>query len=90
MSSPSFSLRPPIAMAMVGRGNGWKIDCITGSVIAVSGKVLWNGLVTLQVEHPSIDQASGDKPTNQQKKIPGKFFLGNKGKFPWNFWKFIE
>ena len=40
MSSPSFSLRPPIAMAMVGRGDGWKIDCITGSVSAVSGKVL--------------------------------------------------
>ena len=39
MSSPSISLRPPTAMALAGRGDGWKIDCNKGSVSAVSGKV---------------------------------------------------
>ena len=40
MSSSSISLRPPIAMALAGWGDGGKIDYNKGSVSTVSGEVL--------------------------------------------------
>ena len=68
------------AMALVGRGDGWKIDCIKGSVSAVSGKVLWQKMVKSPynlIIHPLI------KPqlANQQQQQKNYFYKKNLMKF---------